>query len=163
MMKVPYTKSGECAGVVWQRARYGQICYETLTPANPRSPAQVAVRGNFAMVSRRWSLLTQEQRDVWNAVARTMKSRPRLAQCGPLTGFNLFVKVNVALANRGQAQLDLPPGWLGSPKPAASSPFCISRFDQPPVASTLFLQANQRIGAWQHDPREFPALAPLPS
>src|ERR1035437_344714 len=107
-MKVPYTKSGKCGNLVWQRDRYGQICYAAFVPFNPRSPAQVGVRSSFAAVSARWRRLTQEQRDVWIAVASTMKSKPRLSQCGVLPGFNLFIKVNVPLANQGKPQVDLP-------------------------------------------------------
>ena len=119
-MKVPYTKSGKCGNLVWQRNRYGQICYAAFVPYNPRSPAQVAVRGNFRAVSARWRTLTQEQRDVWIAVAATMKTKPRLFQCGELTGFNFFVKLNVGLANRGIAQVDLPPEHRRLPKRAVS-------------------------------------------
>jgi hypothetical protein len=113
-MKVPYRQSGKCGSRVWQRARYGQISYPAFIPFNPRTPAQVAVRLIFAAVSARWRTLTQEQRNVWIAVASTKKSRYRLG-CGPLTGFNYFVKINVALANRGQPQLDLPPEYFQSP------------------------------------------------
>ena len=121
IMKVLYTKSGKCGNVVWQRNRYGQICYPAFTPFNPRSPAQVAVRGNFAAVSARWRTLTQAQRDVWIAVARTKWSKPRLFQRGRLTGCQLFVKVNVALVNQGKPQVDLPPEHLRLSKRAAST------------------------------------------
>src|ERR1039458_1086308 len=107
VMKVPYTKSGRCGVLVWQRNRYGQICYPAFVPFNPRSPAQVAVRGNFRAVSARWRTLTQEQRDVWIAVARTQWSKTRLFQRGRLTGCQLFVKTNVPLANQGKPQVDL--------------------------------------------------------
>ncbi len=107
-MKVPYTKSGKCGDVVWQRNRYGQICYLAFVPANPRTPSQMAGRRHFSTVSARWRTLTQEQRDVWIAVASTMKTKPRLAQCGVLTGFGLFIKVNVPLATQGNPQVDLP-------------------------------------------------------
>ena len=120
IMKVPYTKSGKCGNMVWQRARYGQICYLAFTPFNPSTPAQVAVRGNFGAVSKRWRTLTEEQRMVWNAVARSIKSKPRLFQCGSLPGFNLFVKVNVSLSNQGKSQVDLPPGYTQSQKQAVS-------------------------------------------
>jgi hypothetical protein len=119
-MKMPYTKSGKCGNLVWQRNRYGQICYTAFVPYNPRTHAQVAVRGNFRAVSARWRALTQEQRDVWIAVAATMKTKPRLFQCGELTGFNFFVKLNVGLANRGIAQVDLPPEHRRLPKRAVS-------------------------------------------
>lgn len=135
-------RSGKRGNMVWQRNRYGQYCYPAFVPFNPRTPAQVAVRGTFGAVSARWRTLTEEQRIVWCAVARTKKSKPRLLQCGPLTGFLLFVKVNVALANRGLAQLDLPPGYLPPPQPAAPSGFDITSFDQPPVGPMLFLRAK---------------------
>jgi len=109
-MKVPYTKSGKCGDVVWQRNRYGQICYPAFVPFNPRTPAQQAGRGVFAAVSARWRTLSQQQREVWIAVAWNKWSKPRLGS-GRLPGFNYFVKVNVALVNRGEAQVDLPPGY----------------------------------------------------
>jgi hypothetical protein len=101
--------SGKRGNRVWQSNRFCQYSYPAFTPFNPKTPAQTAVRGAFGAVSARWRELDQAQRDVWCAVARTMKSKPRLQQCGPLTGFLLFVKVNVPLANRGLAQVDLPP------------------------------------------------------
>jgi hypothetical protein len=162
IMKVPYTKSGKCGNTVWQRARYGQISYAAFIPTNPRTPAQVAVRGNFRAVSARWRALAQAQRDVWNAVARTKWSKPRLFQRGRLTGFTLFVKVNVARVNRGIAQLDLPLECPRSSKLTASSLFCINRFDQPPVGPMLFLQANHLIEGCQHAPRRSTAGASAP-
>jgi hypothetical protein len=115
--------------MVWQRNRYGQICYPAFVPFNPRSPAQTGVRGVFATVSARWRTLTQEQRDLWIAVASTMKTKPRLDQCGVLPGFNLFIKVNVPLANRGLAQVDLPPE--GSRKNAECRKTPTSNLEQP--------------------------------
>ena len=97
IMTMPYTKSGKCGNWVWQRARYGQICYPAFIPFNPNTPAQCVVRGNFGAVSKRWRTLTEDQRHVWIAVASTKKSRPRLG-CGPLTGFNYFVKTAKPLA-----------------------------------------------------------------
>ena len=123
-MKMPYTKSGKSGDIVWQRARYGQICYPAFIPFNPRTPAQVAVRGNFRAVSARWRTLTQEQRDVWIAVAWTKWSKPRLGT-GRLTGCQLFVKTNVPLANQGKPQVDLPLEYSQSPKPPVEAGFCI--------------------------------------
>ena len=85
-MKLPYTKSGKCGTMVWQRNRYGPICYPAFIPRNPRTPAQQAIRGIFGAVSKRWRTLTEAQRLDWIAVANTILSKPRLAQCGPLTG-----------------------------------------------------------------------------
>jgi hypothetical protein len=54
-------------------------------------------------------MLTEEQRLVWCVAGKSEKSRRRLGRRWPLNGFNYFVRVNVALVNRGQAQMDLPP------------------------------------------------------
>src|ERR1039457_6880844 len=159
-MKVPYTRSGKCGNIVWQRNRYGAYSYAAFVPANPRSPAQMAVRGHFRAVSARWGKLTEEQRIIWCRVARTKWSKPRLCQKGRLTGILLFMKVNVALANRGLAQVDLPSGISKVPQPTVASLLQSGRFDQPPVGPVLFLLANQLIDGWQTHPQEFMAGQP---
>src|ERR1019366_1951890 len=146
-------RSGKRGNTVWQRNRYGQYSYPAFIPYNPRTPAQVAVRGAFGAVSKRWRKLTKDQRIIWCAVARTKKSKPRLCQCGPLTGFLLFVKVNVPLANRGISQVDLPPGYAACARPAVPDVFDTTRFDQPPVGPVLFLRANQFVYNWQDPPQ----------
>jgi hypothetical protein len=151
-------ETGKCGPIVRQRARYGQICYPAFIPVNPRTPAQVAVRLIFAAVSARWRTLTQQQRDIWIAVARTKKSRLRLGQCGPLTGFNYFVQLNVRLANRGQPQLDLSPEFIRFLQRAVPG-----RFDQLPIGPTQFLQANQLVGDWHAAPGKFAAPVPPPA
>jgi hypothetical protein len=135
-------RSGKRGNMVWQRNRYGQYCYPAFIPSNPRTPAQVAVRGAFGAVSARWRTLTEEQRVIWCAVAKHRKSKPRLGQCGPLTGFLYFVKINVALANRGLAQIDLPPEHSQASERAVLSLNYTGKFDQPPVGPTLWLRAK---------------------
>jgi hypothetical protein len=162
-MKVPYTKSGKCGNMVWQRARYGQICYPAFIPYNPRSPGQIVVRANFGGVSSRWRTLTEEQRRIWCVVARKIKSKPRLLQRGPLTGFLLFVKVNVALANRGLRQVDLPLEYPLSPKLTVASLFNARRFSQLPIGPMLFLQAMQMLDGQEAEPAEFTVGVPPPA
>src|ERR1035437_2775858 len=69
-------RSGKRGNMVWQRNRYGQYSYPAFIPFNPRTPAQVAVRGTFGAVSKRWRELTEDQRIIWCAVAKTKKSKP---------------------------------------------------------------------------------------
>ena len=153
-------KSGKWGGTVWQRNRYCQYSYLAFVPHNPRSTAQVAVRGTFSAVSARWRELTEEQRIIWCRVARTKWSKPRLCQKGKLTGILLFMKVNIARANRGLAQVDLPSGISKVPQPTVASLLQSGRFDQPPVGPVLFLLANQLIDGWQTHPQEFMAGQP---
>ena len=147
-------RSGKRGDRVWQRNRYGQYSYPAFVPFNPRTPAQMAVRGTFGAVSKRWRQLEEAQRVIWCAVAKTKKSKVRLLQCGPLSGFLYFVKVNVALANRGIAQVDLPPGYDSGSQLAVPKVFDAIRFDQRPVGPVLYLRANQFLADWRYRPEE---------
>jgi hypothetical protein len=108
-LKAPYTMCGSRGDWTFQRNRFGQISYPRHSPLYRNTPAQKLVRGNFGAVSARWRTLSEDQRQVWLGEARHQKTRSRLGQRFRLGGFNYFVKVNVALANRGLPQLDLPP------------------------------------------------------
>ena len=152
--------SGKRGDLVWQRNRYGQYSYPAFIPFNSRTPAQVAVRGTFGAVSARWRKLTEDERRVWCKVARTKNCRPRLCQCGPLTGFLLFVKVNVPLANGGLAQLDLPPGYGPGPQLAVPGVCGIASFDQRAVGPTLFLPGNRLLKGREGVPRKWPVRQP---
>jgi hypothetical protein len=118
-MAMPYTKSGKCGLMVYQRARYGQICYLAFIPYNPRTPAQVNGREIWQAVNGRWRTLTQAQMVRWNAAAETRKSKLRLTQGKP-TGQVLFVKINYPLAYWGRDQFDLPPRCPRFPELAVS-------------------------------------------
>jgi hypothetical protein len=155
-------KSGKRGNTVWQRNRYCQYSYPAFVPFNPRTPAQVAVRANFGAVSARWRTLAEAQRQVWIAVASTKKTKRRLLQCGRLPGFNVFVRTNVALVNRGLAQVDLPVEFLRALEASAAGRPDVGSFDQPPIGPALFLRAKQLLEDWREHPQKFLAgvLAP---
>jgi len=150
-------KLGKCGNRVWQKNRFCQYSYEAFVPFNPRTPAQIAVRGAFGGVSKRWRTLTEPQRRVWIVVASTRKTRPRLLQCGRMPGFNYFVQVNVARVNRGLAQVDLPLEFLRALEAEAAGRPDIGSFDQPPIGPALFLRAKQILEDWREHPQKFMA------
>jgi hypothetical protein len=80
-----------------------------------------------------------------------------------LTGFLYFVKINVALANRGVAQVDLPPEHSEAAERRVLSLNYSGRFEQWPVGPTLFLRDGQRIRSWDDAPRRFVVSAAVPS
>jgi hypothetical protein len=124
-MAEPYTKCGRRGDTVWQRNRYGQIHYPYHAPANPRSPAQQVVRGNWKMASTNWRVLAEPQRQSWCRDAQDQKSRRRLGKRLRLKGYYYYMRINVKLLNRGQPMMDLPPG---DPPPAALSfPLMVSQ------------------------------------
>ena len=94
--------------VTWQ-GRNGLIRRIFVTPANPRTEGQLVVRSLLAQHARRFDALTDAQQDAWNVAAAGFRSNPSLGQSGPLTGLQLFVRVNCKLGLLGQDQVDAPP------------------------------------------------------
>jgi hypothetical protein len=111
MKIIDVQQSGKLGTFITFRNRYGQFRRRYVVPKDPRSPAQLGVRSRFGRVSARWRLLADEQRAAWNAAAGEVSSRSRLGKTAPLTGCQLFVKINSNLAFIGQAQVDDPPGY----------------------------------------------------
>jgi hypothetical protein len=91
------------------QGRYGQVRRALVIPTNPRTSAQMGVRDIFSRVAKGWRALTQAQREAWIAAAAQQQSKARLGQSGPLTGSQLYVKVNATLAQFGQPTVDTPP------------------------------------------------------
>jgi hypothetical protein len=102
-------QAGKIGTVVAASNRYGQYRRQLVIPANPRTRAQVGVRHAFGVITARWRTLTQDQRDAWMATAAAANSLPRLGQSGPLTGAQLFTRINCSRAALGFDPLDDPP------------------------------------------------------
>ena len=117
----------------------------------------MAVRAHFGAVSARWRTLSEAQRRVWMAVASTMKTRPRLLQCGRMPGFNYFVKTNVARVNRGLAQVDLPLEFLRALEAEAAGRPDLGGLGQRPIGPELFLRAKRLLEEWRDHPERFMA------
>ena len=100
---------------VTQGGRYGQVSRAYVIPGNPRTARQQRVRAIFKRVTARWRSLQESQRAAWRAAALAIKSVSRLGQNGPLTGAQLFNKINCTLAQFGQDQVDAPPARLQFP------------------------------------------------
>jgi hypothetical protein len=108
-------QSGKRGLNVSQDGQFGQISRATGRVANPRTPSQMTVRDNLSHVSARWRALEEIQRAAWMAAAKDTMSNPRLNQSGSLSGFQLFTKINCALAQFGQEQVDAPPAQAQFP------------------------------------------------
>ena len=77
--------------------------------------------GILTKVSARWRTLLETQRATWMAAAKEAKSNSRLGQSGTLSGFQLFTKINCALAQFGQTLVDAPPDRPQFPDLAAQN------------------------------------------
>ena len=80
-------KSGRCGKWVYY-VRNGKQCRRRYTkPRDPRTPEQLRLRAAFGAASKEYSqVLTEEQRQECRAAGAKVRSRPRLAQSGPLSG-----------------------------------------------------------------------------
>jgi hypothetical protein len=112
-------QSGKVGLTVNYKGRNGQVRRAFVVPANPRTIYQTEVRGNLTTVGHRFKTLTTSQQDAWDTAGRRYQTRSRLGQSGPMTGYQLFAKINCTLAQFGQDQVDVPPG---PPNPPAVAP-----------------------------------------
>jgi hypothetical protein len=113
---VPQT--GKLGLTVTFPGRNGLIRRSLVTPRNPRTSAQQVIRQNLATQAAAYDQLTDAQQEAWIAAAAQIQSKPSLGQHGPLTGFQLFTKVNCALLAIGAATVTAPPARsLLSPLP----------------------------------------------
>ena len=102
-------QTGKLGLTVTWKGRNGQIRRILVTPKNPRTDRQLEVRDLLAQQARRFDSLTDAQQNAWNVAAAGFKSTPTLGQSGPLTGLQLFLRINCKLGLLGQTLVDVPP------------------------------------------------------
>jgi len=111
---------GSVAGTVFSKNTYGAYTRTKVTPINPQTAAQSAVRQFFGQLSQSWRGLTQAQRDLWNQSASNFSRNNVFGDQVNLTGFNLYKRLNQNLLNVGQAVIANAPlpsdvfGFTGS-------------------------------------------------
>ncbi len=101
--------AGKVGLSVYYPGRTGLVRRQWVTPANPNSTAQELVRQNLTAMAKTYDTLTDAQQDAWIAAAANQQTRSVLGQSGPLTGLQLFVKVNCALLAIGGDTVLTPP------------------------------------------------------
>ncbi len=94
--------------VTWP-GRNGLIRRAWVSPANPKTPEQLAVRNRLAVRASNWGSLTEVQQDAWITAAAQVQTRPHLGQSGPMTGLLFFVMINANLDLAGEPTVTTPP------------------------------------------------------
>ena len=97
------------------RTRFGLVRRRYVPPTDRRSPAQLLRRSAFARVVAGWRILTDGQRATWTPAAEGVHSRSRLGKTYRLTGYLLFLKINLTLAYQGLALVVTPPDRVTFP------------------------------------------------
>jgi len=107
---------GKIAGNVFSRNSYGSYIRALTKPVNPNTELQQNIRGVMQSITTRWNqTLTQEQRDGWNVYAAAITWQNRLGDDIQLTGFNMYVRSNLAILYAGLTEVDEGPAELSLP------------------------------------------------
>jgi len=109
IIDVPQT--GKLGLTVTYPSRNGLIRRQWVVPANPRTADQLQTRSYLANAAHAYDQLTEIQQDAWIAAAAQYQSKPTLGQSGPLTGLQLYTKLNAALALVGEPTVSTPPAY----------------------------------------------------
>lgn len=93
---------GSIGGNTYSRNRYGAYVRARVTPVNPQSSRQSAVRALMADVSQAWfASLTLANRDAWGQYASNVPEKNKLGETIFFSGFNQYVASNMAAQNGG--------------------------------------------------------------
>jgi hypothetical protein len=101
--------SGKIGGHVASHNRAGAYFRTKVTPVNPQSTAQLAVRNRLGTRSQAWRGLTDAQRSAWNAAVSAFAKTDIFGDLKNPTGFNLYQKLNNNLVTVGAAAITVPP------------------------------------------------------
>lgn len=89
------------AGTVFSKNRYGAYARTKVTPVNPQTAAQSAVRSSFAAMASAWRGLTEAQRLSWINAAPAFPIFDIFGNSKILSGSALYNRLNLNLATIG--------------------------------------------------------------
>lgn len=96
-------------GHVASKNRAGAYWRTKVTPVNPNTAFQAAVRNRLSQLATAWSGITAGNRLLWNNAVAAFKKTDIFGDVRNPTGFNLFQRLNNNLLRIGIAQIDVPP------------------------------------------------------
>jgi len=103
-------QSGSLGGQTSSHNRAGQYRRARRAPTQPNGTGRRGIiRAAFGAASSAWNALTDDQRAAWSSFADGYPVTDALGQSIKLTGHQMYVSVNTALQNVGQAQSANPP------------------------------------------------------
>lgn len=100
---------GKIGGHVASRNRAGAYMRTKVTPVNPNTSYQAAARTRLVTFSQGWRSLTQEQRNAWEASVGSFQKTDIFGDIKKPAGINLYISLNVNLAESGGVAIDVPP------------------------------------------------------
>lgn len=111
---------GKIGGTVGSRNRSGAYLRVKVTPVNPQSVAQMAVRSILAALAAGWAALLQAERDTWDAATYRWQRTDIFGDLREPTGQQLYMRLNASLENAGLPTLTVAPVPQGTDRPTVS-------------------------------------------
>jgi len=107
---------GSMGGVTFSKNRFGNYMRNRITPVDPKTARQTAMRTIVGASAARWhGTLTQAQRDAWDVFAASIVMQNMLGAAIKLTGFNHYVRSRSFLRQHGIPAVDDGPTTLVLP------------------------------------------------
>lgn len=100
---------GKLNGHVFSKNRYGNYVRNKVTPVNPSTAYQTAVRNRLASVSSAWAAQSAADRAAWNAAVSNWGRTNIFGDLINPSGKTLFVKLNTELLGVGAEIIPQPP------------------------------------------------------
>jgi hypothetical protein len=101
--------SGKIGGHVASKNRGGAYLRTKVTPTNPQTASQSAVRNTLGSLATGWSELTEAQRLSFNEAVKDFATTDIFGDIKNPSGINLYVKLNTNLINAGLSQITSAP------------------------------------------------------
>jgi hypothetical protein len=138
---------GKLNGSVFSRNTYGAYMRQKVSPIQPRTARQQEVRQRMAQIASQWRELTQTQRDGWNSLAQQVTRINVFGDNVPLSGFNLYGKLNRNILEAGGTLLSDAPDIVIPDAPTlgamtfdtAAGTFSIAFSPAPVPANTAYI------------------------
>lgn len=105
---------GKLNGSVFSRNRGGAYLRTKVTPLNPQTSYQVAVRALLTQFAQAWRGLTQTQRDAWSHSVNNWSTTDVFGDVQNPTGNTLYTRLNINIVNAGGSAISTPPSPVGA-------------------------------------------------
>lgn len=147
---------GKLGGHVFSKNRGGSYVRTKVSPVNPQTTYQSAVRSLFSTLSQNWRGLTPVQRSAWDSAVSNFTSTDVFGDVKTPTGKNLYLKLNANLDLVDVSPISTPPlpagagsvDTLSIAADASASTLTITFTPTPVPADTAFLvEATAQVSA----------------
>lgn len=112
---------GKEGGVIYSRNAFGSYIKTKVSPVNPNSLKQQAVRSLMGNLAQLWATLTAGEQAAWETLGAQVTRINRFGDSLTYTGFSLFMRLNRNLSNLGVSAITVAPSLVTMPDLAIAS------------------------------------------